>query len=259
MKRLLTFVGVSSLAIFIFLACSRISVSVNEEIVFDKHPFTGKGGIDLTPLQQGSCLKSIYTKTYRFKMTPVQYEENFANLFTNDQTSVNLNAFLTLKINRGKSPVLLKEFGEDWYKNGLQERFRELVRDKLCTFSMIDLIANRHLYDNEIKEYIIRLLQNYIAEKGLPLEITGLVISKVEPPEEVRNELNALSQEKAKEQTQKQRLNTEKARREAERARGLADREYMTVMGFTPAQYIDYKRAEALQNRSDIIRFEAVK
>jgi regulator of protease activity HflC (stomatin/prohibitin superfamily) len=259
MKRLFLFAGTFSLLIFIFVACSRVSVDVNEEIVFDKHPLFGKGGIDPTPLQEGSCVTSVYTKTYKFTMTPVQYEENFANLFTNDQTSVNLNAFLTLKINKGKSPVLLRNFGMEWYKNSVQERFREIVRDKLCSFSMLDLIANRHLYDNEIKEHVREQLGNYMAEKSLPIEITSLVISKVEPPEEVRNELNTLSQEKAKEQTQKQRLSTEKARLEAEKARAKADNAYMREMGFTPEQYINYLRAEALQNRSDIIRIEAVK
>jgi hypothetical protein len=223
------------------------------------HPLFGKGGIDLTPLQEGSCMKSPYTKVYKFIMTPVQYEENFTNLVTNDQTSVDLNAFLTLKIIKGKSPVLLKDFGMEWYQNSLRERFREIVRDKLCSFSMLDLIANRHLYENEAKDYIRKQTESYIVEKRLPLEIVGLVISKVEPPEAVRYELNTLSQEKAKEQTQKQRLKTEEARLAAEVAKAKVEKAFCREMGFTPAQYIEYMRALALQSRSDIIRFESVK
>jgi regulator of protease activity HflC (stomatin/prohibitin superfamily) len=257
MKRLFFLLGFFFLLFICFLCCSRVSADINEEVVFDKHPLFARGGIDMIPLQQGSCVVSPYTKTYKFVMTPVQYEENFTNLSTSDQTFVDLNAFLTLKIQRGKSPLLLREFGEKWYENNVQEAFREMVRNKLCVFSMLDLVANRKIYD-EIKEDIRKQVEEYIIKTGLQIEVTALVISKVEPPEAIRNELNTLSQEKAKGQTQKQQQETEELRLETERARAKADRAYMEEMGFSRDQYIDYLKAKALQNRSDIIRIEKI-
>lgn len=240
------------------VSCSRVSADINEEVVFDQHPIFGKGGISLVPLKEGSCVVSPLTKTYKFVMHPVQHEEHFANLSTSDQTFVDLNAFLTLKPHRGLTPLLLREWGNAWYENNVQEAFREMVRNKLCAFAMLDLVANRQIYD-EIKGDIREQIKEHIAKIGLPVEVVALVISKVEPPEEIRNELNTLSQEKAKEQTQKQKLRTEEARLAAEQARARADRAYMKEMGFTPAQYIEYLRAKALDNRSDILRFENVK
>jgi regulator of protease activity HflC (stomatin/prohibitin superfamily) len=257
-KKIFYCLGIFSTFLVLFLACSRVSADINEEVVFDKHPIFGKGGIDMIPLEQGSCVVSLYTKTYKFVMTPVQHEENFSNLSTSDQTFVNLNAFLTLKLQKRKTPLLLRGWGMNWYENNVQEAFREMVRTKLCAFPMLDLVANRQIYD-EIKEDLRKQIEEYIVKTGLPIEVTALVISKVEPPEEIRNELNTLSQEKAKEKTQKQRLKTEEARLATERARAKADQAYMKEMGFTPAQYIEYLRAKALENRSDIIRFENVK
>jgi regulator of protease activity HflC (stomatin/prohibitin superfamily) len=235
-----------------------VSADINEEVVFDKHPIFGKGGIDLTPLQEGSCVKSPYTKTYKFVMTPTQYEENFTNLFTNDQTSVNINVFLRLQPQKGKTPILLRDFGVDWYRNSLQEIVREIVRKKLSSFSMLELVANRTIYD-KAKTEIQQEIEAYVKTINLPIEVISFVVSKVEPPEEIRNELNTLSQEKAKEQTQKQRLKTEEARLVVNKAQAEAEAVLYRGMGFTPAQYIEYLRALALQNRSDIIRVENIK
>jgi hypothetical protein len=259
MRQLVWILGIFSLCLICFFSCSRESADINEEVVFDKHPLFGRGGIDRTPLQEGSCLKSPYTKAYKFVMTPIQYEEGFTNLVTKDQTSVNLNAFLTLQIQRGKTPRLLEDFGMDWYRHNVQERFREIVRDKLCSFPMLALVGQRQLYDGEIKEHLITATADFIRKKGVPVDVLSVVISKVEPPEEVRKEMNNLSIETSKLQTEQQRLLTEEARLAAEIAKAKADKAYCKEMGFTPAQYIDYLRALALQNRSDIIRFENIK
>lgn len=258
MKKLFWFIGIISLLSVLFISCSRVSADINEEVVFDKHPVFGKGGIDMNPLQEGSCIKSPFTKTYKFVMTPTRYEENFTNIYTLDRTSVSLNAFLTLRLIKGKTPVLLRNFGVDWYENSLQEPFREMIRNKLCTYSMIELVSGRNIHE-EGKDEIQKKIEDYIKTLDMPVEVVTLVISKVEPPEEVQKELNTLAQEKAKEKTQEQRIKTEKAKWEANKAQADAEKILYTGMGFTPAQYIDYLRAMALQNRSDILRIENIK
>jgi regulator of protease activity HflC (stomatin/prohibitin superfamily) len=258
MKRLFWFIGVLLTLFAFFAGCSRVSADINEEVVFDKHPFFEEGGIDMVPLKQGSCYKSATTKAYKFVMTPTQFEENFTNLFTRDQTSVNLNAFLTLQLKKGKTPLLLYDFGLDWYKNSIQEPFREMVRNKLCTFDMLELVSGRGIYDT-IKYEIQEQIKEHINKIKIPVDVIALVISKVEPPEEVRNELNLISLEKSKKQTQILRLQTEEARLESEKASAKADRAYMLEMGFNQSQYIEYLRAKALQNRSDVIRIENIK
>jgi regulator of protease activity HflC (stomatin/prohibitin superfamily) len=123
---------------------------------------------------------------------------------------------------------------------------------------MLELVADRRIYD-EAKIEIQQQIEDYVKKINLPIEVISFVVSKVEPPEEIRNELNTLSQEKAKEQTQKQRLKTEEARLVANKAQAEAEKALYTGMGFTPTQYIEYLRALALQNRADIIRFENIK
>jgi len=241
----------------LFSSCSRVHADINEEVVFDKHPFFGTGGVDLVPLQSGACFKKATTNAYKFVMMPSQFEENIPNLYSNDNSFVDINVFLRLKPVRGKTPVLLRDFGLDWYKQSLQEFVRRCIRDELSGYSMEQLVSERSIYDSAMA-VVKERTETYVKEINLPVEIISFVVSKVEPPEEIRSEMNALSLERARERAEIQRLRTEEARMVANRAQAKAEAALYQGLGFTPAQYINYLRAQALLNRSDIIRIETI-
>lgn len=251
----------SLLSAFILLSlCLRQKATVGEELVFVRYPLLfGASGVDKTSLQSGSCLKLPWTKVYRFTVTPTQYIENFDNLVTKDGTVVFLNVYLILKIKRGQTPFLLETYNLDFYENIIKEPFREIVRDRFSKYNLLDLVGDRVIYENEIKDYIKIQLLDYFEKKQLPIIIEELVISRVEPPVEIKKELAYQSIVASMVETYKQQAIAEDERANTERSRANADKVYMKEMGFTNQQFIDYLRAKSLFERDDILRIDNIK
>ena len=117
--------NVKSILVLLLIAmtitsCSVASVDADEELVFVKKPiFFGKGGVEKEPLTSGSEWRWFSTDEVKFKVSPTQYEEKFQDIFTADNTPIDLSANILLQIKKGETPVLLEGFGEDWYKNNI--------------------------------------------------------------------------------------------------------------------------------------------
>ena len=88
-------------------SCSLCGVDGDEEGVFIKKPYIfGKGGVDPKALVEGSEWKVFSTDFVTYKNVPVKYTESFDDVFCDDNTPLDLSAHLTLRIARGKSPIL---------------------------------------------------------------------------------------------------------------------------------------------------------
>ena len=121
-------------------SCSVASVDADEELVFVKKPiFFGKGGVEKEPLTSGSEWRWFSTDEVKFKVSPTQYEEKFQDIFTADNTPIDLSANILLQIKKGETPILLEGFGEDWYKNNIQTQFIKYVRDEISKYPMKEL------------------------------------------------------------------------------------------------------------------------
>ena len=251
-KNLFTILVVISVATI--LGCSREAVDANEEGVFIKKPyFFGRGGVSDQPLLQGAEWKVLSTDFIKFIMSPVQYEEPFEDLVAKDNNLVNTNAYLTLQIESGRTPELLKNFGENWYKNNVQETFRKITRDKLCEYGMFELTTNRQVY-TEINAEIDKNLREYFAERGLPVAIKSVVISRAQPSKGVLEEIDRTGVQMQAELTQNKRINMEQAREEAELARAKADKAYMKEMSLTPDQFISLRALEIEKEKLEILK-----
>jgi len=254
MKRstIVTFLVVMSITAI--LSCSREAVDANEEGVFIKKPyFFGKGGVSDYPLLQGSEWKVFSTDFVKFVMSPVQYEEPFEDLVAKDNNLVNTNAYLTLQIEPGRTPDLLRKFGENWYKNNVQETFRKITRDKLCEYGMFELTTNRQVY-TEINADIDKSLREYFADRGLPVAIKSVVISRAQPSKGVLEEIDRTGVQMQAELTQNKRIKMEQAREEAELARAKADKAYMREMNLSADQFISLRALEIEKEKVEMLK-----
>lgn len=110
-------------------SCTLSSVDADEEGVFVKKPwFFGAEGTSNSPLTEGSEWKVFTTDFVKFKVVPIQYDESFDDIISLDNTPITCTAHALIQINRGETPILLKNFGTDWYKNLIQKDFRNEVR-----------------------------------------------------------------------------------------------------------------------------------
>jgi regulator of protease activity HflC (stomatin/prohibitin superfamily) len=256
-KRLSIFGGITlfvTLIIVVISSFSREAVNANEEGVFIKKPyFFGKGGVYEKPLTQGSEWRVFSTDFIKFVMSPEQYEEGFEDLVAKDNNLINTTAYLTLQIEAGRTPELLKKFGETWYRNNVQETFRKITRDKLCEYGMFELTTNRQVYA-EINADIDKSLRLYFAERGLPVVIKSVVISRAQPSKGVLEEIDRTGVQMQAELTQSKRIKTEQTREEAEHARAKADKAYMKEMNLSPDQFISLRALEIEKEKLELLR-----
>ena len=119
---------------------------------------------DSEPLTSGSQWRWFSTDEVIFKVSPIQYEEEFKDIFTSDNTPINLSANLLLQIEKGSTPKLLTDFGEKWYDNNIQVQFVKYVRDEISKYPMKELTSKREIYDN-VEMVVNEKVQQIIKDK----------------------------------------------------------------------------------------------
>lgn len=125
-----------------FTSCNLVEVNGDEEAVLIKKPWIfGHGGVEETPITAGSEACAPSTDEVIFKTTPVAYSEEFINLISDDNVPLDFETHLTLQIGKGTTPELYKKFDPNWYQNNVSPKFRSLVRDKISSYKMQDLIS----------------------------------------------------------------------------------------------------------------------
>ncbi len=258
MKKFIAMFAALVMAFTMFTACSLASVDGDEEGVFIMKPwFFGDGGVQETALTEGSEWMVWSTDFVTYKKIPVKYTETFDDVFCDDNTPLDLSAHITLKITDGKSPVLHKNYGPDWYQNNVKENFREIVRNFISTYNMYTLVSDREVYD-KVKVDITEKMQSYFNKlndiKEFPIQIVNVVVDKAKPNDMVMEELNktaAMAQQKITQQRQ-QEMEDERAITETKRAD--ADRAYMVRMGLSSDAFIKLKYAEIELEKVEMIK-----
>lgn len=234
-------------------SCSLSTVDGDEEGVFVKKPwFFGKGGVVMTALTNGSEWKVFTTSFYKMKKVPTRYDEMIDDTPSDDNTPMDVSAYTTIKIKDGKSPILLKNFGLNWYKNNIQIKFRSLIRDQISEYPMYDLASNRNVLLT-IESNIKSELEKIISKNNMPLDIVSVDINRCLPNKNVIDAMNQTSVMIQEKQTQQRRVEEEIVREKAETAKANADRAYMKGMHFSPNEFINLQWVNvAMKNGSNI-------
>lgn len=249
-KQMLRLIAIAFIAIT-FTNCGTETVSGGEEGVFIKKPYIwGSDGVDTTEvLSDGRGVCAWTTEFMKFTITPVNYEEKFDNMASNDNTPLDFETHLTLQIMPGRSPLLLKKFGKDWYINSVTQVYRGMVRKYVSRYPANGLISNDSII-TMIDERIKDELQQELKKMGMPVFVNAINIGKAVPPEDVLKESERTSAQKQAILTQNARKNAEDAREAAERSKAVADKAYMNEMHFNNAEYL---KSQELQNQKQLI------
>lgn len=258
MKKFITMLMALVMAFTMFTACSLATVDGDEEGVFIYKPMiAGPKGVREKALTEGSEWKVFTTDFVTYKKIPVKYTETFDDVFCDDNTPLDLSAHITLKITDGKSPILHKNYGPDWYQNNVKENFREIVRNFISTYNMYTLVSDREVYD-QVKVDITQKMQAYFNKLNsvseFPIQIVNVVVDKAKPNDMVMEELNktaAMAQQKITQQRQ-QEMEDQRAITETKRAD--ADRAYMVRMGLSSDAFIKLKYAEIELEKVEMIK-----
>ena len=119
-------------AVVMLSSCRFVSPDADEETVLVKKPwFFGHGGVDNDPVQSGLTWCALSTHAETFKIVPVRHEVVLDDIFSDDNTPLDFHSVIVTQVEQGKSPVLLQNYGRDWFDTNLYNYFCNLVRDHI--------------------------------------------------------------------------------------------------------------------------------
>ena len=226
-------------------SCHGVRPEAGEESVLIYKPwFFGHGGVDMDPVQTGLTWCWWSTSSETFKIIPQKNQVDMEDLVSNDNTPLDFHTVIITQIKSGKSPILLQNYGLDWFNTNLYNHYCNRVRDYVSQHSPFDLMSNREVL-NEIDNKLLAEMRAFIAdlskEKEFPVEIKQVVIGKAIPNKEQLEEMNRTAKAVQAKQTQDRETEVQVAREKAERQRAIADKAYMREMGLNPQQFIQLK------------------
>lgn len=251
MKKFLTMFSIAIMAMFSLTSCMGCTtVDADEEtVLIDKPWFFGHGGVQKKAVETG--LEWIWwsTDTETFKIIPIKHQVDMNDLFSDDNTPLDFHTIIITQIEKGKTPILLQNYGVDWFNTNIYNEYCNLVRDHISQHSPFDLMSNRAIL-NEIDTKVLKQMQEFVAklskEKEFPIIIRQVTIGKATPNDKQLEEMNNTAKAVQAKQTQEREAEVQLAREKAERQRAKADKAYMEEMHLSTSDFISLKWIETI-------------
>lgn len=252
MKKLFVMLSVLFIAL-LAVSCHGVRPDADEEAVLIKKPwFFGHGGVDMDPVTTGLTWCWWSTSSETFKIIPVKYEETLDDIISNENTPLDFRTMIVLKIKQGKSPVLLQNYGTNWYQNNIKEVYNNFTRHYVSQYSPFDLTSNRETIakiDSCVKADMIAYIEKLSADKEFPIVVENVITGRAIPNSSQLQEMNNTAAQIQAKQTQERRFEMEKARENAERQRAISDKAYQREMGLTADQFIQLRAWEIIKGK----------
>ena len=244
---------IALIACTVFSSCHRVAPGAGEESVLVHKPwFFGHGGVDKDAVTTGSTWCWWSTSSETFKIIPVKYTEKLDDIISNENTPLDFNTMITLQIQKGKSPLLLENYGVDWYNNNIKEIYNNLTRHYVSQYSPFDLTSNREVIahiDSCVKADMIQYIAKLSEKKDFPVTVINVITGRAIPNTAQLAEMNNTAAQIQARQTQERRYEMEVARERAERQRATSDKAYQREMGLTAEQFINLKAWDIIASK----------
>ncbi len=254
MKKFFSMFMIALVAMLCMTSCHGVAPDADEETVLIYKPwFFGHGGVDNKPVTSGLSWEWWSTHSETFKIVPVKHQVDMNDLFSDDNTPLDFHTILITQIQKGKSPILLQNYGTDWFNTNIYNEYCNLVRDHISQHSPFDLMSNRAIL-NDIDKKVLERMRAFVdslsKEKEFPIVIKQVTIGKATPNEKQLEEMNNTAKAVQAKQTQERQAEVEAAREKAERQRAKADRAYREELGLTIPQFIELRKWEVIEKKS---------
>ena len=256
MKRLFSILFVIFAGLTTLTSCHGVSPDADEEAVLIKKPWNPfeHGGVDSEPVEPGLTWCAFTTDAVYFKTCPVAYNEHIEDAYSNDNTQLDWDIQIKLKIKKGKTPILYKNYGVKWYENNIHKPFVSHFYNLVGNYSPFDLMSNRKVTDS-IEAIMANYMNNHIQklskEDGeFPVAVDGIYVGKGTPNERMKKEMDRTAAMIQERKSEEQRKKTQEVRESAEYRRAMADKMYMTTMGLTNEQFIQLKAWDIIEKKN---------
>ena len=236
-------------------SCHFVSPDADEESVLIYKPwFFGHGHVDKEPVKTGLTWCVWSTSSETFKIIPQKQQVDMEDLVSNDNTPLDFHTVIITQIVEGKTPILLQNYGNDWFSTNLYNHYCNRVRDYVSQHSPFDLMSNREVL-NDIDRKVLKEMKAYVAElsaeREFPILIKNVIIGRAIPNEEQLAEMNKTAKAVQAKQTQEREAEVQEARQRAERLRAIADKAYREELGLSSQDFIALKWIETIAEKKD--------
>lgn len=220
--------------------CTVVSPDAGQQaVLIDKPVLFGHGGVRPEAVPTGLSYTWFSTDKIYVNMFPQQYDGNFTDLMSSDGVPLDFHAIIRLQV---VDPVtLVKNFGQDWYKNNVEQEFFNKVRSAVKKHGMNETAIQTTAID-EIDSEVSREMTEYLRDNKLPIRLVKITVGKANPPDAVRNQRVETAQQEQRVLTEHKRDLAEQARKAAEQSRAEADNAYRLAMNLNPAQFVEMER-----------------
>jgi regulator of protease activity HflC (stomatin/prohibitin superfamily) len=253
MKKITLLIIAGLFALTTFTGCSPRSVDQGQEgVAVNKPYFIGSEGINMEPFQVGRSWQwfstdMVFVDSYAYTKDLV-----FDDLITSDNNPVDFKVHLTMQLIKGQSPILIRDFGEEWYNKKFKEIARNYVRNFTKSHTMFDMTTSA-VTTIALQEFVFENMKRFLKEEKIPMILMKVAVGKVMAPKKVIEETVRTAVEKQKVITQQERVKAEQARIEAEKASAQADKAYRTEMGYTTTEYLKNKELDIIDRKDNVI------
>ena len=236
-------------------SCTTVAPEAGEEGVKVHKPWIfGTGGVDMTPVETGLEYTWLSTDYVIVNMLPQAYDEDLDDATSNDNTLLDFNTQIQLQVKDNMSPVLVKNYGVNWYNSVIKEVYRNTVRGYISKYGPFDLMSNREVLDS-INLFVKNDMQNYIAmlsakQGQLPIDVVNVVVGRAIPNERQKAEMDATAAATQAKRTEESKREMLGAREAAERQRAIADKAYQEELGLTTDQFIQLRAWEIIKEKN---------
>jgi hypothetical protein len=255
MRKMIRMSAIAAVLMCSVTSCVNVAPDAGEEAVLIHKPYLfGHGGVDEKPVETGRKYVWFSTDYVRVSMLPQKFDEKLDDATSNDNTLLDFNTQIQLQVNDNKSPVLINNYGPNWYVNVIQEVYRNTVRNYISKFGPFDLMSNREVLDsinfavkNDMEEYIAELSDK---SGELPVTVVNVVVGRAIPNEKQKAEMDNTAAATQAKRTEESRLEMLKAKEAAERQRAIADKAYQEELGLTTDQFIQLRAWEIIKEKN---------
>jgi SPFH domain/Band 7 family protein len=217
-------------------ACSNFSPDAGHEIVLvDKPWLFGHGGIESDPVKTGRSYGAVTTDGVDVYMQPQKFDVLLPDTMTSDGVPITFHAIIVVQVT--DSVALIKNFGQRWYANNMEEQFKTMVRQAVRKRGMNETAISTTALD-AIDTEIRDALAAFIESKGLPVKLVTMTVGRANPPDAIKNQRIETATQEQRIQTEKQMKLAEDERTKAEQSRANADNAYREAMHLSPEQFI---------------------
>ena len=226
--------------LLIFSGCTVVSPDAGQQAVLIDKPFIfGHGGVRDQPVLPGLTYAWFSTQKIYVNMFPQQYDGNFGDLMSSDGVPLDFHAIIRLQVI--DPVVLVRDFGQDWYKNNVEQEFFNRVRSAVKKHGMNETAIQTTAIE-EIDSEVTQAMGMYLKENKLPIRLVKITVGKANPPDAVRNQRVETAQQEQRVLTEHKRDLAEQSRKAAEQSRAEADNAYRNAMNLSPAQFVEMER-----------------